>query len=272
MSAPGLQATRRRLAGIAAVLFTLAFAGTMVAQLSLMSVLNTGRASRAAETVASSQLVGNTIQRAVREAVTPVAGQQVADQLAAAAAADARVRTAVRVAVIEAHRSIVDPDAAPDGSVERANAAVAASITEAGELAGVDVSGPAAQLQVPQLDAGTVPAIGLRSLAETTRLVGAIAAIVGAAVCVTVHPRRGRAVSTLGWCAGGVCVAWAAALWLTTWTIDRVDDTVVGELLDELWQLAVPSMLGLLAAGALIGASTWLGGRALDGLAHGGRR
>ena len=65
-----------------------------------------------------------------------------------------------------------------------------------------------------------------------------------------------------------VCGAWLAGLLLTGWIIGLVANTLFGEVLQTVWNDAVPSMLLLVGAGAVIGAGIVFAGIAADGWAR----
>jgi hypothetical protein len=258
--------TRRLLAGFAAAVFVVAFAAMLAAQLSLMSLLDTDRAADAADEVASSAFVSGLIDDAVRSAVTPIAGPDIARQVGITAGNDPRVRDVVRSTLVSAHRQVVDPTASRGPADGTVNVVVADVLDDLGERAGVDLSGLGPQLDVPDARPERLPDVGLRSIASVTRLIGAIVAVLAALAAVVVHPRPARGVSGLGARAAFVCGGWLVALIVVGWAIGRVAETLFGELLDALWSSAVPAMLGVVGAGVLLGVGTWLGGRALDGL------
>ena len=258
--------TRRRLAGLASSVFIAAFTALLAAQLSLMSLLDTDRAEEAAQDVASSAFVAGLIDDAVRNAVTPIAGPDVAADVAGAASTDPRVRDVVRSSLVSAHRQVVDPSAPRGTTSADVNLVVGQVLDDVGQRTGVDLGGLAPQLQVPAARPERTPDVGLRSVAAATRLIGAVVAVLATLTTVVVHPRPARGLSGLGARAVFVCGGWAVAILVVGWSIDRVAETMFGELLDTLWSSAAPAMLGVVVAGVLLGAGTWLGGRALDGL------
>ena len=247
-------------------MFIAAFTALLAAQLSLMSLLDTDRAEEAAQDVASSAFVAGLIDAAVRNAVAPIAGSDIAADVARTASTDPRVRDVVRRSLVSAHRQVVDPSAPRGTTSADVNLVVAQVLDDAGERTGVDLGGLAPQLQVPEALPARTPDVGLRSVAAVTRLIGAVVAVLAALVAVVVHPRPALGLSGLGARAAFVCGGWAVAILVVGWAIDRVAETMFGELLDALWSSAAAAMLGVVVAGVLLGAGTWLGGRALDGL------
>lgn len=267
--------------GLAATGFTVAVAALVSSQLMLMSVLDPTRAERSAEQIAGSRFVTDVVFQTVDRAVTPFVGDALGDQLALAASTDPRVEQTVERALIDAHRQVVDPQAAaaPDGNAS-VDAAIAASLADAATAAGVDLqSFGSAGSELDALDFGAVadqaglpsvvpddiPALGLGRVAETTRVVAALAAFVLAFVAVVAHPRPGRGLARIGAVIAVVSGAWLAGLLAGGWLIGLVADTLFGELLDEVWREAVPSMLLLTIGAAVIGAGLWFGGMTLDG-------
>ena len=176
----------------------------------------------------------------------------------------------------------VDADPTTDG-----NAAVRTAIAEslldsamAGGLGpaavGVDVeSVEALQLDVADDEAGlasvvptSVPSLGLRQLAETTRVIAAIALGVFGVIAVLAHPSSGRGLRRLGFVTVIVCGAWLVGLFVTGRIIALIADTLLGELLQTVWTDAVPPMLLLVTAGVVIGAGVVLAGIAAEGWAR----
>lgn len=247
-------------------MFVVAFAAMLAAQLSLMSLLNTDRAEEAAADVASSAFVAGLIDDAVRNAVTPVAGPEIARQVGITASVDPRVRDVVRASLVGAHRQVVDPSAPRGPDAGAVNVVVADVLDDLGATAGVDLSGLSSALEVPSARPQQFPDVGLRSTAVLTRALGAVLALVAAIATMAVHPRPAIALAGLGARAGLVCGVWIAAMLVIGWVIGRVVGTMFGELLDAVWSSAAPAMLGVVTGGALLAAGVWLGGRALDGL------
>ena len=274
--------------GLAVSAFAIAVTALVSSQLMLMSVLDAERADRAADQIASSRFVDDVVGQTVGRAVTPFAGAEIADQLAVAAAGDPRVEQTVRAALVDAHRQIVDPNAgpAPDGNA-RVNAAIVESVADAAAAAGVDLQAVGlAGSALDELDLGAVaeraglpsvvpddvPALGLERVAETTRIIALLAAFVMGFVAVIAHPRPGRGLARIGAVITVVSGAWLAGLLAGGWLIGLVAETLFGEMLDDVWREAVPSMLLLTLGAAVIGVGLWFGGMALDGFARSRRQ
>jgi hypothetical protein len=272
------------LAGFCVAMFTIALGALVSSQLASMSVLDTARAEQAADQIATSRFTADVIEQTVERAVTPIAGEDIAAQLATATSTDPRVTGVVNSSLMAAHRQIVDPDApsAPDGNVA-VRTAITQSVFDAATAAGFD---PAAvgidptDLDALQLDAvaeqaglpavvpSDVPQLGLRQVAETVRVIAGLALVVFGVVAVLAHPRSGRGLRRLGVAAVIVCGAWLVGLLVTGWIIGLVSDTLFGEMLQTVWDDAVPSMLLLVGAGVVIGAGVVFAGIALDGWAR----
>jgi hypothetical protein len=272
------------LAGFCVAMFTIALGALVSSQLASMSVLDTARAEQAADQIATSRFTADVIEQTVERAVTPIAGEDIAAQLATATSTDPRVTGVVSSSLMAAHRQIVDPDApsAPDGNVA-VRTAITQSVFDAATAAGFD---PAAvgidptDLDALQLDAvaeqaglpavvpSDVPQLGLRQVAETVRVIAGLALVVFGVVAVLAHPRSGRGLRRLGVAAVIVCGAWLVGLLVTGWIIGLVSDTLFGEMLQTVWDDAVPSMLLLVGAGVVIGAGVVFAGIALDGWAR----
>jgi hypothetical protein len=126
--------------GLAVSAFAIAIAALVSSQLMLMSVLDTERAGRAADQIATSRFVDDVVVQTVARAITPFAGPEIAGQLAVAASSDPRVEQTVRAALVDAHGQIVDPNApaAPDGNA-LVNEAIVESVADAATAAGVDL-------------------------------------------------------------------------------------------------------------------------------------
>ena len=62
--------------------------------------------------------------------------------------------------------------------------------------------------------------------------------------------------------------AWLVGLLVTGWIIDLVANTLFGEMLQTVWNDAVPSMLLLVGAGVVLGAAVIVAGIAADGWAQ----
>lgn len=260
--------TRRRLALVASSVFAAAFAAMLAAQLSLMSFLDTARAEAVADEVAASAFVTGLVDDAVRAAVAPVAGDEIARQVSAAASADPRVRGVVRAALVSGHRQLVDPSAPRGTGRAQVDTVVADVVDDLSAEFGVDLGGVADQVRVPSVRPAQVPDVGLRSLALVTRAVAALIAALAAAACIAVHPRPALGLAAIGARAAIVCGVWGVSLLVVGWVIGRVADTVFGELLEAIWSSAAPSVLGVVGAGVLLGVGTWLGGRSIDGFSQ----
>jgi hypothetical protein len=281
-------ASRRVVAGLFALGFTLAIAAVLASQLALMSVLDSQRAERAAQEIAESRFTGQLIEQTVTRAIGPVIDPQLASQIAAVTSADPQVRGVVQSSLITAHRQVVEPEAAvptapaptatppPDGTSptssfdanESVQAAITAAIIDAGARNGVDLSGFTDQVGTPKVVPDDLPELGLRTVAERTRLIAGLAAIALAILTVLIHPRPGRSLAGLGLRAAIVCGAWLAGLLIAGWVIGLIADTLFGEMLESIWSAAVPSMILLTIAGVVLGAGIWFAGIAVDGLSR----
>ena len=280
-------------AGLAVTGFSVALAALVTSQLMLMSVLDADRAERAADQIAGSRFVADVVAQTVDRAITPFAGDAIAERLAVTASTDPRVEQTVRDALLDAHRQVVDPDVASGATddVENGNTAVneaiVRSVLDAALAAGVDLDAIglgrteldglpfdsiAEEAGLPTVVPDDVPNLGLRRVAETTRWIALFVAFVLATVATVAHPRPGRGLGRIGLAVLVVCVAWLAGLLAGGWVIGLVADTLFGEMLDDVWRDAVPSMLLLTAGGAAIGAGLWFGGIALDGWARARRQ
>jgi hypothetical protein len=277
------------IAGFCAALFAISLGALVSSQLALMSVLDSARAERAAEQIATSRFTADVIEQTVERAVTPIAGDEIATQLAAVTSTDPAVTNTVSSALIGAHRLIVDPDVetVPDGNVA-VRTAIAQSVldtaTDAGldpAAAGIDVTsleegsldqlglGTAVeQVGLPSVVPSDVPQLGLLQVAETTRLVAAVGLFVFGFIAVIAHPRPGRGLRRLGIAAMVVSGVWLAGLLATGWVIGLTADTLFGEMLQTVWDDAVPSMLLLVGAGVVLGAGVAFAGIAADGWAR----
>ncbi len=275
------------IAGFGVTLFTVALAALVISQLSLMSVLDSARAETAADQIATSRFTADVIEQTVERAVTPIAGVDIASQLATATSSDPSVIGVISSSLMTAHRTVVDPDVtnAGDGNVA-VRTAIARSVIDAATAAGfdptavgtdpsvldtldtLDLGATAEQAGLPSVVPTSVPTLGLRQVAETTRIVAAVALFVFGSCAVVVHPRPGRGLRRLGVAAIAVCGAWLFGLSVTGWIIGLVANTLFGEMLQTVWDDAVPSMLLLVGAGALIGAGVVFAGVAADGWAE----
>jgi hypothetical protein len=199
------------------------------------------------------------------------------------------VTNAVSSALIGAHRLIVDPDVGtvPDGNVA-VRTAIAQSVLDTATAAGLDPA--AAGIDVTSLDQASldqlgldsaveqvglpsvvptdVPQLGLLQVAETTRLVAALALFVFGFIAVIAHPRPGRGLRRLGIATMVVSGAWLVGLLVTGWAIGLTAETLFGEMLQTVWDDAVPSMLLLVVAGVVLGAGVAFAGIAADGWAR----
>jgi hypothetical protein len=272
------------LAGFCVGVFTIALAALVSSQLALMSVLDADRAQRAAAQIATSRFTADVIEQTVERAVTPIAGPDIASQLATATSTDPQVTGVVSSSLVGAHRQIVDPDApsAPDGNVA-VRMAIAQSVLNSATAAGFDpaavgidpddldafqLEAVAEQAGLPSVVPSDVPQLGLRQVAETTRVIAGLALVVFGLVAVLAHPRSGRGLRRLGLATVIVCGAWLVGLLVTGWIIGLVENTLFGEMLQTVWNDAVPSMLLLVGAGVVIGAGVVFAGIALDGWAR----
>ena len=272
------------IAGSCAALFTIALAALVSSQLSLMSVLDPIRAEVAADQIATARFTADVIDQTVERAVAPIAGPEIASQLATATSTDPNVTDVISSSLMTAHRTVVDPDAgsAPDGNVA-VRTAIAQSVLDTATASGLDPAAvgidvtaldapdfevAAEQAGLPAVVPRSVPTLALEQVAETTRIIAAIALFVFGFVAVIVHPRPGRGLRRLGIAALVVCGAWLAGLLVTGWIIGLVANTLFGEMLQTVWNDAVPSMLLLVGAGTVIGAGVVFAGIAADGWAQ----
>jgi hypothetical protein len=275
---------QRTIAGFSMALATIALATLISSQLALMSVLDEARAQQAAEQIATSRFTADVIEQTVERAVTPIAGAEIAAQLATVTSTDPTVTNAVSSSLLGAHRLIVDPDVdtVPDGNVA-VRTAIARSVldtaTTAGfdpEAAGIDVTSldqlgldaAVEQAGVPSVVPGNVPRLGLLQVSRTIRVIAAVGLFVFGFAAVVIHPRPGRGLRRLGISAMVVCGAWLAGLLVTGWAIGLGADTLFGEMLHTVWNDAVPSMLLLVGAGVVLGAGIAFAGIAADGWAR----
>jgi hypothetical protein len=279
--------------GLCVAVFTIALAALVSAQLALMSVLDPERAERAAEQIATSRFTADVIEQTVQRAVAPIAGDDLAAQLAIATSSDPRVTGVVSSSLISAHRQIVDADAGtgaeptPDTAAGDGNAAIRSAIaqsvldsaTAAGfdpASLGIDLTDPASlpldavveQEGLASLVPTDVPDLGLRQVAETTRVIAAIVMVIFGFVAVLAHPRSGRGLRRIGVIVAVVCGVWLVGLLVTGWIIGLFANTLFGEMLQTVWNDAVASMLLLVGAGVLIGAGVAVAGIAFDGWAR----
>jgi len=272
------------ISGFCVAMFTIALGALVSSQLSSMSVLDPAKAEQAADQIATSRFTADVIAQTVERAVAPVAGADIASQLATATSTDPRVTGVVSSSLMGAHRTIVDPDAGPlpDGNVA-VRTAIGESVLDSAAAAGfdpaaigLDVTGlDSLQLDAVAEQAGlasvvptNVPSLGLQQVAETARIIAAIALVIFGFIAVIAHPAPGRGLRRLGIAAVVVCGAWLVGLLVTGWIIGSVANTLFGEMLQTVWTDAVPSMLLLVGAGVVIGAGVVLAGVAADGWAR----
>lgn len=272
------------IAGFCLAIATIALTTLVSSQLALMSVLDPARAERAADQIATSRFTAEVIEQTVERAVAPIAGTDIAVPLATATSGDPRVTGVISSALMGAHRQIVDPDAGPPSDGNAAvRTAIAQSVLDSATAAGFDPAAlgiDATNLDALQIDAAAeqaglpsvvptdVPRLGLRRVAEMTRVIAAIALVVFGLVAAIAHPRTGHGIRRLGVAAVIVCGAWLVGLVVTGWIIGLVANTLFGEMLQTVWNDAVPSMLLLVGAGAVIGLGVVFAGIALDGWAR----
>ncbi|MGB0114158.1 MAG: hypothetical protein WBP59_13120 [Ilumatobacteraceae bacterium] len=284
MNSDGGSRARVVLAGFCAAGFAIALVALVTAQLALMSVLDATRAERAAEQIAESRFTADLIEQTVVRAVAPIAGAEIAGEVAVTTSSDPRVIAVVRTSLVNAHRQIVDPGAPADvidGNLA-VGSAIAQSVIDTADRSGLDLTSlglgdlgtdiaaldPTAiarQAGLPDVVPTDLPRLGLRQVAETTRVVALIALLVLGVLAVLVHPRPGRSLRGVGVRTAIVCGAWLVAMLVAGWLIGLVSATLFGEMLDAVWSDAVPSMLLVTAAGAVIGLGIVFGGMALDG-------
>jgi hypothetical protein len=275
------------IAGLCAAGFTVALTALVTSQLSLMSVLDSTRAERAAEQIAESAFTKSIVEQTVQQAIEPVAGPEIAQQLASTTSNDPRVQSVVTTALLSAHRQVVDADVSAADRVD-GNAAVDAAIaqaaidaaTEAGidagtidtgdaSLGGIGLDTVATQAGLPSVVPDDLPALGLRPIAETTRIIALLVLIVLGLAAVFIHPEPARSLRSLGAAMTVVCGAWLAGLLVAGWVIRRTTDTLFGEMIEEVWSEAAGSMLLLVGAGLVIGLGVWFAGAAWLGFSRG---
>jgi hypothetical protein len=261
--------SRTRASGILRAVFVGALAMAIGAQLALMSVLDDERADAAARAVAESDFAADLVEDAVREAVAPTVGDEPAAEIARRASTDPRVAEVLRLGLLDAHRSVVDPDAVTETGTDEVRAVLDQLIDqlvgEAEAQTGLELDAVRPQLAVPTLDPRFAPDAGVRPIAELVRGIGALVALVAAVLAIVVHPRPGRALSGLGTGAAIVCGGWLLALLVLGWSAGLVDGTLFGRLVRSMWTASSPAMLLLAGAGAALGAGLWFGGIAVDG-------
>ncbi len=276
----------RAVAALCVTGFSLALAALVTSQLSLMSILDSTRAERAATQIAESRFTADIVERTVQQAIEPVAGSGIAGQLAIATSSDARVQSVVATALMSAHRQVVESDVSAadrsDGNVA-VDAAIVQAATDAAAQAGIDVGSldvgegrlggvgldsVAAQAGLPAVVPDDLPALGLRRVAETTRAIALLAMFAFALIAIAVHPEPARSLRSIGAAITIVCGAWLAGLLVAGWVIGRTTSTLFGEMIEAVWSDAVGAMLLLVGAGLVIGAGVWLGGAATLGFSR----
>jgi hypothetical protein len=275
------------IAGLCTAVFTIALAALVTSQLALMSVLDSTRAERAADRIAESRFTAELVEQTVQQAIEPVAGAEVAAQLATATSNDPMVQSVVATALVSAHRQVVDADVTAadraDGNAS-VNAAIVQSAigaaTEAGidvgtieagdgTLGGIGLDTVAAQAGLPSVVPDDLPALGLRQVAETTRVIALLSLIAFGLAAVFAHPEPARSLRSLGAAMAVVCGAWLAGLLVAGWAIRRTTDTLFGEMIEDVWSDAAGSMLLLVGAGLVIGLGVWFAGAAWLGFSRG---
>ena len=192
--------TQLAIAGFCLAMFSIALPALVSSQLALMSVLDPARAERAADQIATSRFTADVIEQTVERAVAPIAGADIASQLAIATSSDPRVTGVISSSLMGAHRTIVDPDArsVPDGNVA-VRTAITQSVLDTATTAGfdpasvgidptnldaLDLDAVAEQAGLPSVVPTSVPRLGLQQVAETTRIIAAIAALIFGFVAV----------------------------------------------------------------------------------------
>jgi hypothetical protein len=275
------------IAGLCAAGFTIALAALVTSQLALMSVLDSTRAERAAEQIAESRFTADIVEQTVQQAIEPVAGADVAAQLATATSNDPMVQSVVATALVSAHRQVVDSDVS---AADRAdgNAAVDAAIVqsaidaatqagidvgtiEAGDasLGGIALDTVASQAGLPSVVPADLPALGLRQVAETTRIIAVLVMFILGFIAVVAHPEPARSLRSVGAAIAVVCGAWLAGLLVAGWVIGRTTNTLFGEMIETVWSDAAGSMLLLVGAALVIGVGVWFAGAAWLGFSRG---
>lgn len=282
---------RLTVAAFAAAGFAIALVALVSSQLALMSILDSGRAERAAEQIATSRFAADIIEQTVTRAIAPVAGADIARVAATAASTDPSVTRVVETSLVNAHRQIVDPDAPAeviDGNLAVGTAIVNSILDTAAangvdpaalgfdfsadDVASLDPGRIASDAGLPSVVPDDLPRLGLLPIAETTRVIALIALVLFAFIAITVHPRPGRSLRSLGTAIAVITGAWLVAMLLAGWVIGLIANTLFGELIDAVWSDAVPEMLLLVGAGVVIGVALVLAGVALDGYLRERRR
>lgn len=274
---------QRAISGLCAAGFTIALAALVTSQLALMSVLDANRAARAADQIATSRFTADVIAQTVQQAVAPIAGRDVAARLSTTASNDPNVTAVVSDALLAAHSALVDPTvlSASSGNVAVDRAIVQSVIdaaaqsgidlqavgadADAATLGGIPLADVAARASLPSVVPSDVPNLGLRRVGETTRIIALLAMVVLGFIAIFAHPRPGRSLRGLGWAVAVVCGTWLIGLLIVGRVIGLISTTLFGEMIDAVWSDAVPSMLLLMSAGAVIGIGLWVAGTAFDG-------
>lgn len=254
------------------VVFVAALAAVIGAQLALMSVLDDARAEDAARSVAESEFAADRVDDAVREAVAPAVGDELAAEIAQQASTDPRVAEVLRLGLLDAHRSVVDPDAPPATGSDEVRAVLDQLIGEAEAQTGLELDDVRRELTVPSIDPRFAPDAGARPLVERVRAMVALLALAAALLAVVVHPRPGKSLSRIGIGTAIVCGVWALVLLAVGWSTGSLTGTLFGRLLRSMWTASSAPMLLMVGAGAVMGTALWFGGIALDGFARPGRR
>lgn len=254
------------------VVFVGAIVAAIGSQLALMSFLDPQRADDAAESVASSQFAADLIDDAVFGAVAPVAGQELGAEIARQASLDPRVRDVLRRGLVDAHRSVVEPDAVTTTGSTEINAVIDDVLDDVEAETGVDLSGVRNQITAPKVDPRFVPDAGARPIAQRVRNLAAVLALISAVAVLMVHPRRGRALASLGLQVAIVCGVWAVGLLVTGLLVGAIAGTLFGELLYSLWSSASTAMLLFVCGAGLLGVGVWFAGKSIDGFVQHSRR
>lgn len=252
-------------AALARAVFVVALGVAIGAQLAIMSVLDSERAGDAARTVAESEFAVELVDDAVRRAVSPTTGDELGAQIARQASNDPRVAEVLRLGLIDAHRSIVEPDAVASTGSAEVQTVLDDLLTEAEARTGIDLDAVRSDVGAPAIDPRFVPDAGARPLTKNVRTLAAVIALLAALLAVAVHPRPGRAIAGLGIGSAIACGIWAVVLLVLGWLIGTFTGTLFGRLLDAIWRASSSSMLLVVGAGAVLGIALWFGGVAVDG-------
>ena len=252
-------------AALARAVFVVALGVAIGAQLAIMSVLDSERADDAARTVAESEFAVELVDDAVRRAVSPTTGDELGAQIAQQASTDPRVAEVLRLGLIDAHRSIVEPDAVASTGSAEVQTVLDDLLTEAETRTGIDLAAVRSDVGAPAIDPRFVPDAGARPLTKGVRTLAAVVALIAALLAVAVHPRPGRAIAGLGIGSAIVCGVWAVVLFVLGWLIGTFSGTLFGRLLDAIWRASSSAMLLAVGAGAVLGIARWFGGVAVDG-------